>query len=157
MPSNIIPFPGGSWPIIFGRPNIIVNADIAARTSSSKQWISVCFIPARYIMSAAQRLLIKSRAMLNAASPAKLTANWTAAAAAKNPQTAAIGHLFQTALKNSSTRQIVRKRRQSIYTQCPSYTSRKVKKCLSEGGVFALGHIYAYRFAVDFSERDAVF
>ena len=143
MPSNIIPFPGGSWPIIFGRPSIIINADIAARTSSSKQWISVCFIPARHIMSAA--------------SPAKLTANCTAAAAAKNPQTAAIGHFVSNRLENSSTRQTVRKRRQSICTQCPSYISRKVKKCLSEGGVFALGHIYAYRFAVAFSERDAVF
>ena len=99
IPSNIIPFPGGSWPIIFGRPNIIINADIAASTSSSKQWISDCFMPARYIMNAAQRLLIKSKAILSAASPAKLTANCTAAAAAKNPLTAAIGHFVSNRLE----------------------------------------------------------
>ena len=99
IPSNIIPFPGGSWPMIFGRPNIIINADIAANTSSSKQWISDCFMPARYIMNAAQGLLIKSKAILSAASPAKLTANWTAAAAAKNPQTAAIGHFVSNRLE----------------------------------------------------------
>ena len=85
--------------MIFGRPNIIINADIAASSSSSKQWISDCFIPALYIMSAAQRLLIKSRVMLSAASPAKLTANCTASAATKNPQTAAIGHFVSNRLE----------------------------------------------------------
>ena len=47
-------------------------------------------------MNAAQRLLIKSKAILSAASPAKLTANCTTAAAAKNPQTAAVARALIT-------------------------------------------------------------